>query len=430
MSHATVRGHGLSYAGLLLFTLILYLRPNDFLPIGDFPVAKIVALAALTVFLFERFAYGRPLSLLPRELKYLLVFLAMMFLSVPLALEPGEALDTILGVFIKVVLVFVLLINVVISYARLRQVMALTVLCGGGIAVGTLRSFLAGENLVATYRASGVGSGMFQNPNDLALALAMLIPLAVGLALTAKAFPGKVVYLASAGVMAAATITTYSRAGFLSLIACTTYMLGAVARRHRQAGLWAACAGLALVIFAPPDYGLRVLSIFDTSLDPVSSATARADVLTRSLQVAAFNPKVWAVGVGVANFHIVSVHELVNHNAYLEVLTEIGLPAFVLYLLFLASAFRGLRLIARSSVRRGDHEALSLTAIAIRASLVAYLVGSFFASVAYLWYLYYPAGYAVCLRQIAAAARATNGAPHEREVPTVVERPTPHTLRA
>jgi len=41
-----------------------------------------------------------------------------------------------------------------------------------------------------------------------------------------------------------------------------------------------------------------------------------------------------------------------------------------------------------------------LMAVAIQTSLVVYLVGSFFASVAYLWYVYYPAAFAVCLQQI------------------------------
>ena len=32
-------------------------------------------------------------------------------------------------------------------------------------------------------------------------------------------------------------------------------------------------------------------------------------------------------GVGMNNFHIVSIKDLVNHNGYLQVFNEIGLPA-------------------------------------------------------------------------------------------------------
>ena len=39
-------------------------------------------------------------------------------------------------------------------------------------------------------------------------------------------------------------------------------------------------------------------------------------------------------------------------------------------------------------------------AIALQASLIAYMVSSFFLSVAYLWYVFYLVAYAVCLRRI------------------------------
>jgi hypothetical protein len=54
-----------------------------------------------------------------------------------------------------------------------------------------------------------------------------------------------------------------------------------------------------------------------------------------------------------------------------------------------------------------------LTAVAIQTSLVAYAVGSFFASVAFHWYLYYPAAFAVCLQQFLAR---TERLPARREV--------------
>ena len=39
-------------------------------------------------------------------------------------------------------------------------------------------------------------------------------------------------------------------------------------------------------------------------------------------------------------------------------------------------------------------------AVGLQASLVGYMVCSFFASVAYLWYVYYLVAYAVCLRRL------------------------------
>jgi hypothetical protein len=54
-----------------------------------------------------------------------------------------------------------------------------------------------------------------------------------------------------------------------------------------------------------------------------------------------------------------------------------------------------------------------LTAVGIQSALVAYVVGSFFASVAFQWYVYYPAAFAVCLQQLLAR---TERLPVQKEV--------------
>jgi O-antigen ligase len=160
----------------------------------------------------------------------------------------------------------------------------------------------------------------------------------------------------------------------------------------------------------------RIFTLFDASggqTSAAASATARWELITRSIEVAGANPIRWLFGVGMDNFHIVSHHELVNHNAYLQVFNEIGLPALVMYLLFLASVIRITGRIAKRYARARGFRQVWLTAIAIQTALVAYAVGSVFASVAFLWYVYYPAGFAVCLQQLLAHA---DRRPAQREV--------------
>jgi hypothetical protein len=48
--------------------------------------------------------------------------------------------------------------------------------------------------------------------------------------------------------------------------------------------------------------------------------------------------------------------------------------------------------------------------VGLQASLIGYMVSSFFASTAYLWYVYYLVGYAVCLRRM---YEAEHGPPEE-----------------
>ena len=47
-------GHTVAYAGLILFTVLLYVRPNDLLPIGTFPIVKIMTIGTLVAFFVER----------------------------------------------------------------------------------------------------------------------------------------------------------------------------------------------------------------------------------------------------------------------------------------------------------------------------------------------------------------------------------------
>jgi hypothetical protein len=212
--------------------------------------------------------------------------------------------------------------------------------------------------------------------------------------------------------MAAAVLVTYSRGGFLTLVVIAVYLAAVMRQELGSLAILALPMLFASIAINPSLYAERILSIFSSTLDQgigLGSAAARTALLLRSLTVFAFNPKVWLVGIGIANFHIVSIHEQVTHNSYLEVLTEIGLPAFILYLRFLSGAFRGLGRVARLDSDDPSVKALRTMALALRASLLAYMVGSFFGSVAYQWYLYYIAGFAIALRQIADAAAIAAG---------------------
>src|SRR5215475_5134936 len=56
-------GHGLAFAGVYLFTLMLYTRPNDLFPaLGTFPLVKIVAIGALLVYIGSKLSAGDRLT--------------------------------------------------------------------------------------------------------------------------------------------------------------------------------------------------------------------------------------------------------------------------------------------------------------------------------------------------------------------------------
>jgi O-antigen ligase len=219
-------------------------------------------------------------------------------------------------------------------------------------------------------------------------------------------------YGGCAALLAVTSVVTYSRAGFLTMVIAGVFLLIKVARRSPAA--WAVGALAAAAIFATSPG--RVFTLFEGSggtLSAAESATARWDLVKRSIEVAGANPIRWIFGVGIGNFGIVSNHDQANHNAFLQVFNEVGLPAMICYILFLFSVFRIMGVMSKRYRKARGHRQVWLTMITIQTSLIAYVVGSIFASVAFLWYVYYPAAFALCLQQILAR---TERRPAQREV--------------
>ena len=406
------RGQDFAYAGLILFTVLLYLRPNEVLPIGTFPIVKIITIGTLVAFFVERFGQGGSISVMPKPFKYLLAVAGLAILSIPLGLDSENSYTAFTDLFLKILLVFLLTINVVSSFRRLQLLMEVTVLSAAVVGLLTLFDYAQGKNLVEGGRATGALGGIFRNPNDLALALNVLLPIAFTLGLSRRNQFSKLLYFLSAAVFAMTIAATQSRSGFVTIVLAGLFFLIQLGRRYPAAWAVAALAAVAFLASGPG----RIFTIFDAAdgdSTAAESGSTRWELVKRGIEVAGANPVRWLFGVGLDNFRIVSIKDLVSHNAYLQVFNEIGLPAFIFYVLFLVSVI-GIagRIVKRYQKERGYRQ-VWLTAVGIQAALVAYVVGSFFASVAFQWYVYYPAAFAVCLQQLLAR---TERLPVQKEV--------------
>jgi O-antigen ligase len=394
------RGHAISYAGLFLFTLILYFRPYELFPSLSWlsTSAFWVALATLAVFVPTQLTLENRLTARPREVNLILLLTVAALLSIPLAIRPGEAWNTFNDSFIKAVLIFIIMVNVVRTETRLRWLVYLSLFVGVILSANAINDYRLGNLTIEGYRVKGLIGNLFGNPNDMAIHLVMMFPIAVGLMMATRNIIARGVFLICAMFLVVGTMLTYSRGGFLGLVMAGGVLSWKLGRRNRAIVL--ALSVLALVGFmlvAPGHYGLRILSIFDHTLDPVASAGNRQAILTRSIIVALRHP---LLGIGMGNFHIMSVHELVNHNSYLQVATEIGLPAMIFYILFTVTPLKRLRRLERETVSQPKYSGVHYLAIGLQASLLSYMVTSFFGSVAYLWYVYYLVGYALCLSRL------------------------------
>ncbi|MFL6373269.1 MAG: O-antigen ligase family protein [Pyrinomonadaceae bacterium] len=393
-------GHLITYVLLYIFSVIVLFRPYEILPGMEWLAfsAFYVGVATLIIFFPSQLATEGNLTKLSTEVKAVLAMTAIAFLLIPISVDPGTAWETFNDPFIKAVAIFVVLVNVVRTRRRLMQMMWLSFGIGIYLGACAVEYYMEGKFSVEAYRVAVTDvKGIFGNPNEMALHFVMMTPITLCLALTTKNKFWKVIYFVATGIFVAANMVTYSRGGFLGLLAVSATLAWKLGRKHKvQTAIVSLLVGGVTILAAPGNYGLRMISIFIPSLDPVGSSDARQELLTRSLLVTARNP--WGIGIG--NFPIVATQNHQTHNAFTQVSSELGIAGFVAYMIFMIAPFRRLGAIERRQFEIDDLNWFYYVSIGLQASIIGYWVSSFFASVAYNWFIYYLLAYAVAFRRI------------------------------
>ena len=392
-------GHFFSYIGLYLFSVLVLFRPYELIGALGFlsATAFYFALATILIYVPTQIAAEGNLTIFTTEVKALLAIVAISLITMPIAKDPGTAWGVFNDSFSKVVLMFIVMVNVLRTRARLMGIMWLSLAMGIYLSYTAWDLYQRGEFAAEGYRVAVDVGGMFGNPNDMALHLVMMTPIAFCLGFASKNKLIRMVYIGLTILLVAGNFVTYSRAGFLGLIASAGVMAWKIGRRYRlNVSIAAIISGAMIILLAPGNYGLRMLSIFIPGLDPVGSSDQRKDLLERSILVTLRNP--WGIGIG--NFPIVGIHNLQTHNAFTQISSELGLLGLAAYLIFMISPFRKLGAIERTLFEKGVQGWFYYLAIGLQASIVGYMVATFFNAVAYNWYVYYLVAYAVAFRRI------------------------------
>ena len=409
--HKEAGSHPLAYAGLFLFTLLLYVRPNELFPdvFGAFPIMKIVAGLTLIVYITGKLGHGERLSIWPLEMSMLAVIIFLGIILTPIAAAPSASIDLLTDTFFKVVVIFVLMINLVDTRKRLLMMMKVVVICGTGISVGSIYKFVEGK-FTATIQGVGVRiegtvGGIFGNPNDLAMALDLLLPLAIVLALMSKT-AGRIFYMICAFILAIGTVVTFSRGGFLGLAAAGGILLWKLGRNNKLTTAMAALAAcVVLAMSMPAGYADRLFTIIHTEQDSTNSAQERQGEMKQALDIALRHP---FLGIGLGNYPFYSNHAIRAHNAYVEIAGELGVSGLIAYLILIFAPLRNLKRIERetSGARTKRDRQMQLMSAGVHASIIGYVVCAIFSSAQYQWYLFYVVGYALSLRRLHALKQA------------------------
>ncbi|HVA62085.1 MAG TPA: O-antigen ligase family protein [Terriglobales bacterium] len=390
-------GRGLSgrasqtgYAAVVVFYVIYFFRPEDYIPgLSLVPIEKLVGGLALLAFagavLGQRFQSSREVILMA-------LFLADLCLCIPTAVWPGGSFALVVNSFAKCVLVVLATICMADTPARCRRVMAILTL-----AMLLMAAFALGQPRELN-RMYGIGQ-MFSDPNDFALNLCMILPFVAVFALTARSRLRRLFWLGGCGLAVLGVISTFSRGGFLALVATLLALAWRFRGPVRRVVVTAVVAGVvAALTLSGSSYMNRLSTILHPATDKTDSAQERQALFMRSLVVTLEHP---LLGVGPGNFEIVSGVWHTTHNTYTELSAEAGIPALLLYLAIIGCGFRNVW-----AITEGAEAEVLLLAGGVQCALIGYLVGAVFLSTAYWLTPYLLVAFATILRRAAAAPAA------------------------
>ena len=317
-----------------------------------------------------------------------------MAFSIPGALWPGGAFQEFTDEFGKAAMMFVVVAAAPRGFLDVERLTFAYLVAAGTYAGVVLSRFsVSGDQwrLASLY---------YYDANDFATLAVMALPLAVYFVVRRGQLWRRLAGATAAALLAVGFIWAGSRGGFLALLAVGAFLLLRYqAIRVRWRVLITAVLTLVFAATATDTYWEKMRTIVQPKDDyNVTGTEGRVQVWKRGLGYMMQHP---VLGVGAGNFPTAEgtisplirttpsgkgIKWLQAHNSFVQVGAELGVPGLLFFVLMLSSAFRALREVGRGNPARtaGEHSTPpAQLAQALTASLLGYVVGGFFLSLAY-----------------------------------------------
>lgn len=372
----------------LLFLIIDYGRPQDFLPIGVIRPAMLIIIV-LMYYVISNQGLSRSLYNQTRMLWY---FVLLLFVHIPFATNNYWAYQAATNVFVFMpfILSTVILVNTV---DRLRKMIFI---------------FIALMIYISLYSLShgGKGSGSyFLDENDVSLFINMWIPFCFFLFINERGKFAKLFYLTGLIVGLAAIVVSFSRGGFVGLV-CAGAVIWLFSPK-KILSLFLICIFGFILYFASGDaYKHEMSTVTDTSDE---TADARLKSWATAWDMFIDNP----LGVGGRNFSNRfpeyqkdrferGMGGRVAHSLWFTLIPELGIIGIVLYFRLLHYNLKDIFLVKRINIEGNvDIRYVHRLSLALIASLAGYFASATFISVLYYPHYWYLTGLIVAIANIA-----------------------------
>jgi len=346
-------------------------------------------------------------------LKIVAALTLLFVLGLPFAHWKQMTYDMLVQDWMKTLIIFFLITQTMFTQDRVRKLLYIIILCE--LLVCTWSMFDARsiriEERGGRVRGATVG---FLSGNYLGIAAAITLPYIAVFLMRSRSLVRSLGLISTFGVMMLLVVKTASRSNMICVLIALVLVYWKVLRFNARGRIMGAAFSLAIVlavVSAPGVFWERITTIWDsetyaTSTDARSAKESefqRRALFRRSIQYTLERP---LLGLGLGNFAIRSGGEFGatnwkgTHNTYMQVASEAGIPAFLLFLALLWTTTKRMRSISKAPGEDAAVVELRQMSQATLISLYGFMLSGFFAHLAYDFYLYYLIGISVSLQAV------------------------------
>jgi O-antigen ligase len=378
------------FVGLLLFCLMLYLRPEETFPALQGTRLTLAISVASAVGLALQLALNRQ-GTVRTPLNVMIIGFGLALVASTGAL--GNSSEAMIDAG-RLVLLVLLILNLVRSPQRYQSLVSTVLVCTAYLALYSVYLFLTGHGLQHGDIQRAEATGIFGDPNDLACTIVPGLGLCLPRLMTAKG-RARFFYGLLAGIFVWAILTTNSRGGMLAMLAVIGGFSLMFMRNKPLALAIAVTVGFVFLVLGPSR-----MTTFDST---EASANMRFWYWSFGVELLFQSP---ILGVGYGQFLELN-HGMLAHNSFVQCFAELGLVGYFFWIGCLYYGFR-----KRSQADTG----LALTPefqrdlLGARVALMGFLVAGYFVTRTYV-----PTLYLFVSLPVAAQVAATLGNPVPRE---------------
>jgi O-antigen ligase len=342
--------------------------------------------------------------------KCLLALLGWTILSIPGALVAGNSFDLVFNSFVKTVLLFLVTAGAVRGLRDVERLAAVYLVGAAAYAAVACTAFDLGSG--SNWR---LGHLFYYDANDLAAFLVTAVPFGIFFLQAARRAWSRLLAAGALLLLMVAFVRTGSRGGFIALLAVAAYVVLRYSAIPLGRRLGATVLVAVVVAATASDQYWQQMGTIGSDTDyNRTEESGRMQIWRRGI---GYMLQHAMLGVGPDNFRAaegtlspfadrqqfgVGVRWNAAHNAFIQVGAELGVPGLVLFVAMIVSAFVALRRSQAPGRAAGPADRQTQLAQVLTASLIGFVVGAFFLSLAYSEMLYTLLAMAVGLKKTAA----------------------------